>query len=112
MSLRKINIKKISSCKKDLFNALDFAYLAMHFYCNCVISNKIYCVSNNFKKYIKYIQSNRNYNLTILSTLIKQIYKKQLRLKKEMRKARAKLSCLKRQLNFLEDKEKEIIVTK
>jgi len=29
-----------------------------------------------------------------------------------MRKARIKLSCLKRQLNFLENKKKEIIVIK
>ncbi len=35
-----------------------------------------------------------------------------LRLKKEVREARAKLSRLEKQLNFLKDKEKEMIVTK
>ncbi len=35
-----------------------------------------------------------------------------MRLKKEVREARAKLSRLKKQLDFLEDKEEEMIVTK
>jgi len=76
------------------------------------MSNKIYCISNNFKKYIKCMQSNCNCNLTISSILIKQIYKEQMRLKKEVRNARAKLSRLKKQLNFLKNKKKKIIVTK
>jgi len=79
---------------------------------NCAMFNKTYCVNNNFEKYVKYVRLNRNYNLAILFTLIKQIYKKRLRLKKEVRKTRIKLSRLKKQLNFLKDKEKEIIITK
>jgi hypothetical protein len=35
-----------------------------------------------------------------------------MRLKKEVREARAKLSRLKKQLDFLENKKKEMIVTK
>jgi len=35
-----------------------------------------------------------------------------MRLKKEVREARAKLSRLEKQLDFLEDKEEEMIVTK
>jgi len=80
--------------------------------CNCAISNKTYYISDNFKKYIEYMRLSRNCNLTILSTSIKQIYKKKLRLKKEMCEARAKLCYLKKQLNSLKDKEKEIIITK
>ncbi len=79
---------------------------------NCAMFNKTYCVNNNFEKCVKYVRLNRNYNLAILFTLIKQIYKKILRLKKEVRKTRIKLSCLKKQLNFLKDKEKEIFITK
>ncbi len=112
MPSRKINIKIFSFYKKDLFNVLDLLYLAMRSCRNCAISNKTYCVSNNFKKCVKCVQLNRNYNLAILFTLIKQIYKKRLRLKKEVRKTRIKLSRLKRQLNFLENKEKEIIIIK
>jgi len=112
MSLRKINIKNSFFRKKDLFNVLDLVCLAMRSYCNCAMSNKIYCVSNNFEKCVKCIQLNRNYDLTILFISIKRIYKKRLRLKKEMREARAKLSCLKKQLNFLKDKEKKMIVIK
>ncbi len=47
------------------------------------------------------MRSNCNYNLTISLTLIKQIYKEQIYLKKEVRKTRTKLSRLKKQLNFL-----------
>ncbi len=58
------------------------------------------------------MRSNCNCNLAIFSTLIKQIYKKQIYLKKEVRNARAKLSQLEKQLNFLKNKKKEIIVIK
>jgi len=110
MFSRKINIKNSSFCKKDFFNVLDFLCLAMRSCRNCAIFSKTYCVSNNFKKCIKCIRLSCNYNLTISFTSIKRIYKKRLRLKKKIRKAHVKLSRLKRQLNFLENKEKEIIV--
>ncbi len=42
------------------------------------------------------MQSNCNYNLTISLNSIKQIYKEQIYLKKEMRKMRTKLSRLKK----------------
>ena len=77
---------------------------------NCAMSNKVYCVNDNFEKCVKCVRSNRNYNLAISSTSIKRIHEKRLRLKKEMREARAKLSRLKKQLNFLKEKEKEMIV--
>ncbi len=53
------------------------------------------------------MQSNCNCNLTISSASIKQIYKKQIYLKKEIRDTRAKLSRLKKQLNFLKNKKKK-----
>jgi len=58
------------------------------------------------------VQFNCNYNLTISFILIKQIYKEQMRLKKEVRNAHTKLSQLKKQLNFLKNKKKKIIVIK
>jgi len=68
------------------------SFLTIYSYCNCTISSKIYCINNNSKKYIKYIQSSCNYNLTICLTLIKQIYKKQIYLKKEIRKIYTKFN--------------------
>jgi hypothetical protein len=96
MFSRKINIKNSSFCEKDFFNVLDFLCLAMRFCRNCTMFNKTCYVSNNFKKCIKCVQLSCNYNLTILSILIKRIYKKKLRLKKKMRKVRIKLSRLKK----------------
>ncbi len=55
---------------------------------------------------------NCNCDLTIFSTLIKRIYEKQIRLKKEVCDTRTKLSRLKKQLDFLKNKKKEIIVIK
>ncbi len=112
MPSKKINIKNSSFCKKNLFDVLDFVCLAMRFCRNCAMSNKVYCVSDNFKKCVKCVRSNRNYDLAILFTLIKRIYKERLRLKKEVREARTKLSRLKKQLNFLKKKKKKMIVTK
>jgi len=74
--------------------------------------NKIYCISNNFKKCIKCVQSSCNYNLTIFSILIKRIYREQIYLKKEVRNIHTKLSRLEKQLDFLKNKKKEIIVIK
>ncbi len=79
---------------------------------NCATSNKIYYVNNDFKKCVKCVRFNRNCDLTIFFALIKRIYEKRMRLKKEVREARAKLSRLKKQLDFLENKKKEMIVTK
>ncbi len=112
MPSRKINIKNSSSRKKDLLDVLGLVCLAIRPCRNCAISSKVYCVDNNFKKYVECVQSNRDYDLAISPTSIKRIHEKQLRLKKEMREARAKLSRLKKQLNFLKDKEKKMIVTK
>jgi len=96
MPLKKINIKNSSFYKKNLFDVLDFAYLAMRSCRNCAMSNKVYCVSDNFKKCVKCMRLSRNCDLTILFVSIKRIYKKRLHLKKEMREARAKLSRLKK----------------
>ncbi len=95
MSLRKINIRNSSFRKKDFFDVLDFVCLAMRSCRNCAMSNKVYCVNDNFEKCVKCVQLNRNYDLAILSISIKRIYKKRLRLKKEMREAHIKLSRLK-----------------
>ena len=73
----------------------------MHSCRDCAIFNKTYCVNNNFKKCIKCVRSNCNYDLAISLTSIKRIYEKKLRLKKEVRKVRIKLNCLEKQLNFL-----------
>jgi len=110
MSSRKINIRSSSSCKKDLFDALDLVCLAMRFCRNCAMSSKVYCVSDDFEKCVKCGRSNRNYDLAISFASIKRIYEKRLRLKKEVHEAHTKLSRLKKQLNFLKDKEKEMIV--
>ena len=55
MSSKKINIQNSFFCKKDLLNALELVSLTIYLYCNCAISSKIYCINNNFKKYIEYI---------------------------------------------------------
>jgi len=112
MSSKKINIKTSFFRKKDLFDALNLVSLTIRLYCNYAISSKICCVSDSFKKCVKCVRSNRNYNLIISLASIKRIYDEQLRLKKEMREAHVKLSCLKRQLNFLENKKKEMILIK
>ncbi len=84
----------------------------MRSYYNCTMSSKIYCVNNDSKKCIKCVRSNRNYNLTISFILIKRIHEKRMRLKKKVRDARAKLSRLEKQLDFLKNKKKKMIVTK
>jgi len=80
--------------------------------CNYTMSSKIYCVNNNSKKCVKCVRSNRNCDLTISFASIKRIHEERMRLKKEVRNARAKLSRLKKQLDFLKNKKKEMIVTK
>ncbi len=94
MSSRKINIRNFSLRKKDFFDALKFVSFVMRSCRNCAMSSKIYYVNNNFKKCVKCVRFNRDCDLTIFFTSIKRIYKKRMRLKKEMREARTKLSRL------------------
>ncbi len=107
ISLRKINTRNFFFRKKDFFDALNLVSLVICFCRNCTISNQIYCINNNSKKYIKYMRFNCNCNLIIFSTLIKQIYKEQIQLKKEVRNTYTKLSRLKKQLDFLKNKKKK-----
>ncbi len=95
MSSRKINIRNFFF-RNFFFDALNLISLAMRFCRNYTMSNKIYCVNNNFKKCVKCMRSSCDYNLTISLASIKKIYKKRMRLKKEMRDARTKLSRLKK----------------
>jgi len=96
MPSRKINTRNFFFRKKSLFDALELVSFVMRSCRNCAMSSKVYCVSNNFKKCIKCVRSNRDCDLTISSTSIKRIYEKRMRLKKEMREARTKLSRLKK----------------
>jgi len=112
MSSRKINTRNSSLHKKDLFDALELVSLVMRPCRNCATSSKAYCVNNDSKKCVERVRSSRGCDLAISPALIKRIYEERMRLKKEVREARAKLSRLKKQLDFLENKEKEMIVTK
>jgi len=96
MSSRKINIRNFFLRKKDLLDALGLVSLMMRPCRNCATSSKVYCVSNDFKKCVKCVRSSRDYDLAISSTSIKRIHEKRMRLKKEVRETRAKLSRLKK----------------
>jgi len=112
MPPRKINTKNSFIRKKDLLDALRLVSLVMRSCCNCATSSKAYCVGDDSKKCVECVRFSRNCDLAISFASIKRIYEKRMRLKKEVREARAKLSRLKKQLDFLEDKKKEMIVTK
>ncbi len=112
MFSKKINTKYFFFRRKIFFNALSSMFLTMRSCCNYTMSSKTCRISNNSKKCVKCVRSNCDYNLTIFSTLIKRIYEERMRLKKEVGDAYTKLSQLKKQLDFLENKKKEMIVTK
>jgi len=112
MSSKKINIKNFFFRKKDLLDALSSMSLVMRSCRNCTMFSKTCCVNNNFEKCIKCVRSNRDCDLAIFLASIKRIHEEQMRLKKEVRDAHAKLNRLKKQLNFLKNKKKKMIVTK
>jgi len=96
MPPRKINTRNFSLRKKDLLDALRLVSLVIRPCRNCATSNKVYCVNNDFEKCVECVQSSRDCDLTISSTSIKRIYEERMRLKKEVREARTKLSRLKK----------------
>jgi len=96
MPSRKTNIRNFFFRKKDLFDALELVSFVMRPCRNCAMSSKIYCVSDDSKKCVKCVRFNRNCDLTIFFASIKRIYEKRMRLKKEVREARTKLSRLKK----------------
>ena len=69
-------------------------------------------MGDDSKKCVECVRSNRDCDLAISPTSIKRIHEERMRLKKEVREARAKLSRLEKQLDFLENKKKEMIITK
>jgi len=96
MSSRKINTRNFSLRKKDLLDALELVSLVIRPCHNCATSSKAYCVNNDSKKCVECVRSNRGCDLTISPVSIKRIHEKRMRLKKEVREARAKLSRLKK----------------
>ncbi len=96
MPSRKINTRNFFLRKKDLLDALRLVFFVMRSCRNCATSSKIYCVNNDFEKCVKCVRSSRDYDLAIFSTSIKRIHEKRMRLKKEMRETRTKLSRLKK----------------
>ncbi len=79
---------------------------------NCASSGKACCVNDDSKKCVECVRSDRGCDLAISPASIKRIHGERMRLKKEVRVARTKLSRLKKQLDFLKNKKKEMIVTK
>ncbi len=94
MPPRKCNIRNSFLRKKDLLDALRLVSFVMRPCRNCAISSKVYCVSDNFKKCVECVRSNRGCDLAISLASIKRIHGKRMRLKKEVRETRAKLSRL------------------
>ena len=112
MPPRKINTRNSSLRKKDLLDALGPMSLAMRPCRNCASSGKACCVNDDSKKCVECVRSDRGCDLAISPASIKRIHGERMRLKKEVRVARTKLSRLKKQLDFLKNKKKEMIVTK
>ncbi len=112
MPSRKINDRNSFKRKKDLFNFVDSLSLAMRLYKRYSSLGKTCTLDETSKKCICCVKANKFYDLAISSIKLRRIYKKRLRVRDAIREIKTKLYRLKHQLRQLENKKKEIILSK
>ena len=78
---------------------------------SCSAGAKVCQVGEGSEKCVECIRLGKTCDLAISLTTLKKIYSKRVRLRKEVREMRTKLLRLKRQLEFVEDKEEELATT-
>ena len=119
MSSRKMNNRIKTQRKFDLLNSIESIAAAMRSCKNCV-SRDLFClIDEDSEKCTKCIRSQRTCDLTISSMTLKRIHNERVRMKKRIREARirlqnemTKVQRFEKQLKFLKNQEKELIVSK
>ena len=82
--------------RRDLLDNLGLLLLIIRLYKGYLNSSKICYISEGSEKCVKYLRLGRNCNLVISPAILKRIYNKYIRLRRKVRKARVKLTRLKK----------------
>jgi len=90
---------KVVTLSPSLSSTWNFSSRKKDLCWNCAVFDKSCCVNEGFEKCVECVRSGRECDLAISPTAIKRIHSERLRLKKEAREARAKLSRLEKQLD-------------
>ncbi len=112
MPFRKINDRNSSKRKKDLLNFASSLSLAMRPCKRCSSLEKTCIFGKMSKKCICCVEASKSCDLAILSTKLRRIHKKRLRVRDAIRKVKAKLYQLKHQLRQLENEKEDMMLSK
>ena len=112
MPLAKFNNRTSSQRKQFFLSNFEFLFVNMRPCKFCSFANKQCLLDDAFEKCLACVASKKVCNLVISSFIMRRIHKKRLRVRNEMREAKAKLQRLKRQLKRLKDEKKNLILKK
>ena len=110
MSFAKFN-NRISSQRKQFFlSNFEFLFVNMRLCKFYSFANKQCLLGDAFEKCLACVASRRFCDFVILPFIMRRVHKKRLRVRNEMREAKAKLQRLKKQLKRLKDEEENLIL--
>ena len=110
MPFAKNNNRTSSQRKQLLLSNFDILFVNMRPCKFCSFANKQCLLSDAFKKYLACVASKKFCDFVIPSSIMRRMHKERLRVRNEMREAKAKLQRLKRQLKRLKDEEENLIL--
>ena len=93
---RRTNNRNSSVRRRDLLDSLGPLSLIIRPYKGCLDNSKICYISEGSEKCIKYLRLGCNCDLIISPAILKRIYNKYIRLYREVRETRVKLTRLKK----------------
>jgi len=112
MPSRKTNDRNSFKRKEDLLNFVGPLSLAMRPCKRCFSLEKTCTLDEMSKKCICCVKTSKSCDLAISPVKLRQIHKKRLRVRDAIREMKAKLYRLKHQLRQLENKKKEMMLSK
>ena len=110
MSPAKSNNRTFSQRKQFLLSNFEFLSINMRSCKFCSFTSKQCLFDDAFEKCLACVASKKFCDLVIPSFIMQRVHKKRIRVRNEVREAKAKLQRLKRQLKRLKDEEKNLIL--
>ena len=109
MPFRKVNNRISTERKDDFLSRTSHTVIAMRS-CKCCSFSNTQCVMEDAsEKCVACVNSEKSYDLAILSVKLRRIHKERIRLRDEIRAVRAKLNRLKEQLLRAENEKEEMM---
>ena len=112
MPFAKNNNRIFSQRKQFLLSNFGFLSINMRFCKFCSFASKQCLLGDAFEKCLACVASRKSCDFVIFLFTMRRVHKERVRVRNEVREAKAKLQRLKRQLKRLKDEEENLIIRK